>query len=239
MCTGFIRKGKDIIFGFNMDLPDGLWDFQVYPKKDMFYVGIRVGRKIYKVHGVNALGQFGNMPYMNDMERGKYRRGKEYRRLDLLVHNYIGGKLDYRSLLEEAGTHRIVNLPDCSMHTLFGDAQGHMLLAEPGFAAKELTGDYAVISNFPIQEKPEDLVPEKYGWYGMDRYRTAEEILRQAGGSFGLAEGMKVLEAVSQVQYAPTRVSFVYSVNTHMLRYALERDFAGAKEYRLRGDGRG
>lgn len=235
MCTGFIKKGRDIIFGFNMDLPDGLWDYKVYPKKDMFYIGMKVNGRIYKVHGVNVQGQFANMPYMNAPERGQYRRGKEYRRLDLLVDDYISGKRDYPDILNIVQTHKTVNVPGCSMHTLFGDSKGHMLLVEPGFKAEELAGDHAVISNFPIQEKPESLVPEKYGWYGLDRFRTAGEMLRQAEEPFGLTEGMKVLEAVSQTQYAPTRVSFVYSVNTHTVRFALEREFAAAKEYRLSG----
>ena len=56
MCTGFIKKGKDITFSFSMDLPDGLWDFKIYPKKDIFYIGIRVKGTIYKVHGVNSKG---------------------------------------------------------------------------------------------------------------------------------------------------------------------------------------
>ncbi len=233
MCTGFIKRGGDIVFGFNMDLPDGLWDYRVCAKRDMFYVGIKARGRVYKVHGVNAKGQFGNMPYMNAPERGQYRRGRTYRRLDLLVNDYISGKLDYPELEAIVRTHSIVNVPDCSMHTLFGDAEGHMLLVEPGFQAEAQTGDYAVISNFPILEKPEDLVPEKYGWYGMDRYRIAEEMLRSADASFGIPEGMKVLEAVSQTQYAPTRVSFVYSVNTQTVCYAIERDFPGAKTYRL------
>ena len=233
MCTGFIKKGKDVIFGFNMDLPDGLWEFKVYPKKDMFYVGIRAKGRIYKTHGVNGRGQFANMPYMNAPERGQYQRGKTYRRLDLLVDDYISGKRDYADILNTVRTHRIVNAPDCSMHTLFGDAEGHMLLVEPGFPAEERSGDHAVISNYPILGRPEDLVPEKKGWYGMDRYRTAEELLRQADDSFGLDQGMKVLESVSQSRNAPTRVSFVYSVNTHILRYALERDYTNAKEYQL------
>ena len=233
MCTGFIKKGKDITFGFNVDLPDGLWDFKIYPKKDMFYVGIKVKGKIYKVHGVNSQGQFANMPYMNAMECGKYRRGKDCQRLDLLVNDYISGKRDFQDIERTVTAYNIVNVPECSMHTLFGDAKGHMLLVEPGFKAVQLSGDYAVISNFPILEKPENLMPEKFGWYGMDRYQTTEEMLRQADDSFGLAEGMKVLEAVSQTQYAPTRVSFVYSVNTNTVRYAMDRNFAEAQEYRL------
>ncbi len=68
MCTGFIKRGRDIFFGFNMDLSDGLWDFQVYPKKDMFYVGIKVNGKVYKTHGVNSSGQFANMPYAKEYQ---------------------------------------------------------------------------------------------------------------------------------------------------------------------------
>jgi len=233
MCTGFIKKGKDTVFGFNMDLPDGIWDFKIYPKKDMFYVGIKVNGKVYKTHGVNVKGQFANLPYMNAPECGQFRRGRKYYRLDLLVNNYISGKTDYQDVRNITETKMIVNLPECSMHALFGDSSGHMLLVEPGFKARELNGNYAVISNFPISVKPEDLVPEKYGWYGMDRYQKAEEILAKADDSFSLTEGMNVLEAVSQTRYAPTRVSFVYSVNTHTIRYALERNYTEAKEYQL------
>lgn len=233
MCTGFIKRGGDVIFGFNMDLSDGLWDFSVFPKKDAFYVGIRVNGKTYRTHGVNAGGQFANLPYMNAPERGACRRGRGYRRLDLLVNGYISGKLAYPELRAIAGTKKLVNAPGCSMHSLFGDAEGHMLLAEPGFDAVELTGDHAVISNFPILERPENLLPENEGWYGRDRWRTAEEMLAGADASFGLSEGMEVLEAVSRTQPAPTRVSFVYSVKTHTVRYALDRRFADVKEYKL------
>ncbi len=233
MCTGFIKRGGDVVFGFNMDLSDGLWDFKVYPKKDMFCVGIKVNGKVYKTHGVNAKGQFANLPYMNAPERGAYRRGREYRRLDLLVNDYISGKLDYSEVRTVAGTKKLVNAPGCSMHTLFGDAEGHMLLAEPGFEAVELGGDYTVIGNFPILEKPEALLPENEVWYGLDRYRKAEEMLANAEEPFGLSEGMKVLEAVSQTSPAPTRVSFVYSVKTRTVRYALDRSFADAKEYQM------
>ena len=86
MCTGFIKKGKDITFGFSMDLPDGLWDFKIYPKKDIFYIGIRVKGKIYKVHGVNSKGQFANMPYMNAPECRKYRKEKN---ISVLIFSWM------------------------------------------------------------------------------------------------------------------------------------------------------
>lgn len=233
MCTGFIKKGKDVVFGFNMDLPEGLWDFKVYPRKDLFFIGMKVKGRVWKTHGVNAKGQFANMPYMNAPERGQYRRGRDVQRLDLLVNDYLAGRLDYDAARAITGAKQIVNVPMCSMHSLFGDAEGRMLLVEPGFSALELTGDYAVISNFPLQEALEKLDPKLEGWYGRDRQRKAEELLAQADEAFDLQQAMEVLQAVSQTQNAPTRVSFAYSVNSRSLRYALERDFAHAIEYQL------
>ncbi len=236
MCTGFIKKGEDIVFGYNLDLPDELWDFRVCPKKDAFYVGIKVKGRIYKTHGVSARGQFAVLPYMNAPACGPYRRGRAYRRLDLLVNDYIAGKLDYRELRRVTGEKQIVNAPGCSMHALFGDAEGHMLLVEPGLGAAELPGDFAVVGNFPIRLDPALRDPALEAWYGVDRYQKAEALLAQADKTFGLAEGMRVLEAVSLSEGAPTRVSFVYSVRTQTLRWALDRNFAEAKEYRLRGE---
>jgi hypothetical protein len=233
MCTGFIKKGKDIVFGFNMDLPDGLWDFQVYPEEHSFFVGMKVDGWVWKTHGVNALGNFANLPYMNAPERGQYQSGSEYQRLDLLVDGYLAGELDYAAVRRITEAKQIVNVPQCSMHSLFGDAEGRMLLVEPGFSALDLQGDFSVISNFPLQEDPKNLDPKLEGWYGRDRQRKAEELLATAGEAFDLQQAMEVLEAVSLTRNAPTRVSFAYSVNTRRLRYALERSFADAKEYQL------
>ena len=141
---------------------------------------------------------------------------------------------DYPALRRVTEEKQLVNAPGCSMHALIGDAEGHMLLAEPGLGARELQGDHAVISNFPIRMDASKRNPAFEAWYGLDRYQKAEELLAEADGSFGLAEGMRILEAVSLSEGAPTRVSFVYSVKTHTVRYALERNFAEAKEYRLR-----
>ena len=234
MCTGFIKKGKDIIYGFNMDMPDGLWDFKIYPEKDKFYIGIKYKGRVYKTHGVNANGQFGNMPYMNALDHGKYRRGKDFHRLDLLVNDYISGKINFNTIEDLCNESTIVNVPNCSMHSLFGDNKGNILLVEPGFNALKRLGNYAVISNFPILMDPESLDPKMMGWYGIDRYNKAEEMLKKSSDSFNLDDAMKVLESVSQDDIAPTKVSFVYSVNTNTVRYVINRDFKHINEYQLK-----
>ena len=41
MCTGFVRRGKDVICGFNMDINIGAFDYDVYAEPDKFYIGIK------------------------------------------------------------------------------------------------------------------------------------------------------------------------------------------------------
>ena len=33
MCTGFVRKGKDLIYGFNLDIDPNVWSFDIYIKQ--------------------------------------------------------------------------------------------------------------------------------------------------------------------------------------------------------------
>ncbi|MBQ7455477.1 MAG: hypothetical protein IJS53_03440 [Clostridia bacterium] len=222
MCTGFIYKGNDVIFGYNFDLTDGAWDFGVYPRKDMFFVGIKVNGRLYKTHGVNGNGQFGCLPYMNAPEYGAYRRGG--RRLDLLVNDYIGGKLDYDDALAAIQARPLVNAPGANLHALFGDAQGRMLLAEPGLGWREMREKYAAVTNFPLLLPSEKLNPALGGWYGVERRQTVCGLLEQAGENMGLEEAMEILRAARLTDGAPTRVSFAYSMRERAVLYALKEE---------------
>ena len=224
---GFIHRGDDIIYGFNFDIPDGMWDYKVYKERGAFYVGIKAGGRLYRVHGVTASGNFANLPYMNAPECGEYRRGKEFCRLDLLVDGYLRQKIDYDGVLETVKRRSVVNSPGCSMHSLFGDARGNMLLVEPGLGYREIKDKYALVCNFPIMQDKDSLHPELECWYGFDRYERAKEILDSSGGSFTLEDGMRVLGAAWQTEGAPTRVSFVYSVGTKTVVYKTDGGDAG------------
>ena len=91
------------------------------------------------------------------------------------------------------------------------------------------------MSNFPMLILPGDLTPEKYGYYGVDRYETAVNMLREAGDDFSAEEAMAVLDAVKQVQWAPTQVSFVYSQNQNQVYYTLGHDFDHIRIHRFFG----
>lgn len=218
MCTGFVKRGDDVICGYNLDMGVGVWDYKVYAKKDMFYVGIRIGSRIYKTHGVNANGNFGNLPYMNGPAADTYRRGRT-QRIDLLTDSYISARLTYGQLLATVRERETVNVPNVSMHSLAADREGHMLLIEPGNGYREITDSYAVISNFPILAPPADFT---LPWYGKERYDRAEKALAESGADFSAADGLRLLRELRQEGEWATRLSFVYSRNENAVHYALE-----------------
>lgn len=228
MCTGFVKRGGDLVVGYNLDLAEGAWDYKVYARNDMFYIGIKVGSTIYKTHGVNKNGNFGNLPYMNGPVGDVLHRGAKYQRIDLLVNDYISARLDYDDLLSAAKTKEMVNVPGASMHSLFFDAEGRILLVEPGLGFREIHDDFAVISNFPLLGKLEDPPPV---WYGIERYDRGVELLRETGDDFSAADGMALLQQLTQTGQWATRVSFVYSKNENAVYYVRNNDFGNVMKH--------
>lgn len=222
MCTGFVRRGRDVICGFNFDVDESLWNYEVYARPDKFYIGIKVGSTVYKAHGVNSRGSFGNIPYMNGAARGVYRRGPGYKRIDLMVNELIGGKLSFDGVLALAEEKEIVSAPGLSFHSLLADAEGRILLVEPGSGCAAPEEDYAAISNFPILERPAEL---NEVWYGLDRYERAVETLKNSGDGFSVDDGLALLYDTRQEGKWATRVSFVYSRNENAVYYARHNDF--------------
>ena len=149
-----------------------------------------------------------------------------------LVDRFLCGEMGIDGIIDTARKKRVVNmpsfaagLPDPAMHSLLSDENGRILMLEPGNGYAEIRAKYAVMSNFSMLILPGDLA-EKTGYYGVDRYETAVKLIRAAGNGFSPEYGLSVLNAVKQEQYAPTRISFVYSRNENSVYYALERDFS-------------
>lgn len=221
MCTGFVKKGKDILFGFNLDIDPAVWNFDVYKNADYFTIGIKVGGTLYFTHGVNKEGNFGNVPYMNDYEHGKYKVIKNKERIDLLTDRFIRNKYSYGDVLNIVKTKTIVNVPRNSMHSLLATKDGNVLLVEPEYGYKEIADSFAVITNFPLLCKVEKYEP----FFGKERYDTAERILSSADEDFSAIDGLNLLKAVKQDGQWATRVSFVYSANENCVYYVQNCDF--------------
>ncbi|MDD3106193.1 MAG: conjugal transfer protein [Bacilli bacterium] len=227
MCTGFIKKGKDILFGFNLDIDLNVWNFKIFKTKTTFAIGIKVGQTLYYTHGVNSKGHFGNLPYMNGKDCTPHRSSPNKERIDLLTNRYIRNQYTYDDVLGIVKTKTIVNIPNNSLHSLFGDEEGHILLVEPGYGYQEIKASFAVITNFPILSKIEEENP----FFGKDRYQKAVERLANSDESFSPLDGIALLKEVKQEGPWATRVSFVYSVNEKCVYYVVDNDYHNIQKH--------
>jgi hypothetical protein len=221
MCTGFVKKGKDTIYGFNLDIDPAVWNFNVYHTKDYFTVEIKVGHTLYFTHGVNKEGHFSNVPYMNGGDLGKFQMIKNRERVDLLTNRFIRNQYSMEDVEAILKTKTLVNIPGGSMHSLLTCVDGPIYLIEPGLGYQEIKENYAVISNFPILKQPDHFEP----WFGKERYDIAQAILQKSTDDFNAQDGIELLKQVKQDGLWSTKVSFVYSVNEKKVYYCLNGDF--------------
>lgn len=222
MCTAIAHKGKDLLYGFNLDIDPAVWHYAVYKSSSLFAVGITVGKTTYYVHGVNKNGCFGNVPYMNG-ERLAPPRGMGRARIDLISDRYLRGKYSFETVEKLLCTKAIVNPPAATMHSLIGSGAGELLIVEPGYGWKRVDGPFAVLANFPVLTTlPDYSAP----FYGKERYDRACSVLREAGEDFSTADALRLLYETRQEGQWATRVSFVYSRNENAVYYFPDGDIS-------------
>lgn len=259
MCTAFVRNGNDYICGFNMDINEDAFDWQLHMDESLFAVVMRMDEKLLSqlsqgrlvppeytdfangtlfIQGVGKNGHFGNQ--LNNLRFSKAQFEISYDCVPLyhLVDSFIRGKNSLRDVENLARSKKVVNLPtgpvhipDMGMHSLLSDAEGNILIVEPGNGICIPCEKYAVMTNFPVLELPADFAPENFSYYGKDRYDTALSLLRSSGDNFSVRDGLAILDAVKQTGRWGTRVSFVYSRNENAVYYTTEHDFAHVKKH--------
>ncbi len=253
MCTAFIHKGNDVIFGFNMDINVGAFAYDIYTSEDWFCIGTpadlnafsgasdqpgglpsfyRVSDGIRKIHGVNREGVFASCLNNMNFHKAPFRLAEEACSLDQLTDDLISGRRPLEEVRRFAEEKELVTLPTGAVevpnpgfHSLMGDASGRILVLEPGNGYACLQGSCAAMTNFSLLNLPRDLTDETAGYYGRDRYDTAMDMLQAAGDDFSPEAALKVLKATRQTGHWATRVSFVYSCSEKTVRYCLEGDF--------------
>lgn len=247
MCTAFIHKGNDVIFGFNMDLHQGAMDYQVYATEDWFGVGCKadmallppqlppfyqVEDGVRKIHGVSRRGVFANCLNNMNSRSAPFRPTPDACSIDQVADDLLSGRRtleDARRFAEQVELVTVpqgrVDVPHPGFHALCGDSDGNILLLEPGNGYAVLRGNHAVLTNFPLLELPPDLNDRTAGFYGKDRYDTALTMLRAAGSCLTAEGGLAVLRATRQTGCWATRVSFVCSCREKTVYYCLEGDF--------------
>ena len=122
-------------------------------------------------------------------------KGTKKQRIDLLNDKYIRGKYNFDDVLDIINTKTLVNITKASMHSLVCDANGNIVLIEPGYGSKIIKRKYAVISNFPILTKLKDY---SNPFFGKDRYDKATQILKESKNDFSIEDALYLLKQCKQ-----------------------------------------
>lgn len=250
MCTAFIHKGHDVIFGFNMDLNAGALVYDLYATEDWFGVGCpadlrafaggqaavpahyQVSDGIRRIHGVHRQGVFAACLNSMNATAAPFRLADDACSIDQMTDDLLAGRRSLEEVCRFADTVELttlppgaVDVPDPGFHVLSADVSGNALLLESGNGYAVLQGNYAILTNFPLLQLPADLSDKTAAFYGKDRYDTALSMLRAAGDDLSPAQALNILQATRQNGQWATRVSFVFSCREKTVYYCLEGDF--------------
>lgn len=212
MCTGFIFKGEDNIYAYNLDINKEDFNYELIKTDKLFSVAITIGKTKYLTHGVNHHGKFGVLPFSNDYS--KYRK-RGLKRVDLLVNNLLKDKISIKKIKELGNS---ANRKSFHLHALVSD-NFNSLLIEPGLGIQEIE-KYQAIANFPLLKE----VNDDNKFYGIDRYNDINKVISVAK-NIQIEDAFDLLKKTSQKGKYSTKLSFVYSRNTNTVYYCLNRNF--------------
>lgn len=256
MCTAFVRKGKDIITGFNFDMSLSGISYCPVIEADRVFVGMRLPQEVADtlppfvrmkngvrlIQGVSAGGcvggQLGNMDFFKTPAAFE----KNMLTIDQLTDDFVTERYSFEQIKNALETRNVTNIPNVpgaagpepmALHSLFVDAEGNIVFVEPGNGYAIIKEKYFTVTNFPILEVPLDLNEEKFGYYGVDRYRKSLNILKSSTDDFSAADGLKLLDEVKQTGEWATRFSFVYSRNENTVYYCTDGDFTNVTTHRF------
>ena len=252
MCTGFTRRGKDIITGFNFDMNIGGMDYCPVVEKDRVYLGMRFSPEILAmmppavrpkngirlIQGVSAgghaAGQLMNLNFSKVPERSE----PDMLTNDRVTDMFVTERVSCAQLTELLEKQRVYNIPGdtgtpLALHSLFVDPEGNTVFVEPGNGYAVIREQYFTVTNFSILEPPLDLNEDQFNFYGVDRYRKALRILKSSTDEFSVADGLRLLNEVKQTGEWGTRFSFVYSKNEDAVYYCTEGDFDHIQVHRF------
>lgn len=255
MCTAFVRRGRDVITGFNFDMSVDGMDYVPVIEQGRIGVGMRLPKEVMAslppsvtmtnnvrlIQGVSAGGHVAGQLCNMDFDKVPQTYAEGMLTIDQLTDSFVTEHQDAGQLLAELAVRDAVNLPGVpttpavsrppALHSLFVDPTGNTVFVEPGNGYAVIREKYFVVTNFALLELPMDLNEDRFGYYGVDRYRTALRGLKESTDEFGAADGLRLLREVRQTGTWGTRFSFVYSRNENAVYYCLEGDFDHVQRY--------
>lgn len=212
MCTRFVFNGTDTLNGFNFEIDLADWTHTILQEKDRFGIGIqRPDGAFHMYHGVHSGGHVGTLLYVHGHERAAYDDGADCCTIADLTERFIKNDLTFDQAVRIAQTKRIVYAPDATMQAMLSDANGRVLIVEPGIGYRVERQRVSLMANGSLLA-PESTQP--FLTPGDDRYERAQALLAKLADDATEEDALGILQAVSQRGLWATRVSFVYAQRT-------------------------
>ena len=227
MCTSITVNRKKTIVGWNLDLLN--MKYRVRALQEGVYIEINDATEGWlPLFGANARGDFVGMPtcWPFDARSDPRGPGDNIIQLDIAL---LTQKKTLKELKQIAESRAVYSVPGVTFMAALSDAEGNVLHIVPGQGCLYYEKpEYTILTNFsPFKQDA-----EKHPWMGLDRYRTAEALLRDAPEDFDVRDCFAVLRATSQ-EVCPTVVSMVFDVAERTVYWCENRSWDEVVRYRL------
>ena len=228
MCTSIVVNKRKTLVGWNLDILN--MTSRVRPSDEGVYIEIDDPKEGWMpLFGAKSRGDFAGMPtcWPFDARSDPAGDGENIIMLDIDL-------LLQKKTLEEiriiADRSPVFSIPGVTFMAALSDAEGNVLHIVPGQGCRYYGRPaYAIMTNF----SPFKGDSERHPWMGLDRYRTAESMLKNAGADFDVGDCFAVLRAVAQ-EVCPTVVSMVYDVREREVSWCENRDWENIHRVQLK-----
>ncbi len=219
MCTSIINNRKKTIVGWNLDL--GCKEYRVRSEECGVYIEIRDDTEGWlPLFGANDRGDFVGMPTCYPYNKRSDPKENDVNALMLDIE-FLLQKKTFEEVRVMAAAKKIASIPGITFMPALSDSNGNVLHIIPGqgYIYYEKP-EYKVLTNFSPFYTDREMHPAM----GMDRYITAERMLKEAREDFDVEDCFKILRAVSQEEY-PTVVSMVFDVTCRTVYWCEKRQW--------------
>ncbi len=217
MCTSFVvNKGKTLV-GWNLDLLD--MEYRVRIDNRGVCIEINDAREGWMpLFGGNDRGDFVGMPTCWPFDERSNPTENAYNVINLDI-DLLAQNKTMEEIREIAEHEKTCSIPGLTFMSALSDKDGNVLYIIPGQGSLYYERpEYKVMTNFSLFK----MDSEKHPWMGLDRYQTAERILKEASDDIDVKDCFEILKAVSQ-EVCPTVVSMVYDVSEKTIYWCENR----------------
>lgn len=228
MCTSIVSNRGDTLIGWNLDILG--MDYRVTAFTDRVSIDIYDNGQWLPLFGANGRGEFINMPTCWPYDSRSDPTGPDCRTVPQTNIDLLLGKTTVGEVRRQLGEgKRLYSLPGVTYQAQLSDREGNVLQIVPGqgYTWQERP-TFSVLTNF----SPFKGDREQHPWMGLDRHRTAVELLERAGDRLDVSGCFGILKATAQT-VCPTVVSMVFDPGKNTVYWCEKQQWDQVREQKL------